>query len=368
MKKIFTLITLSTCIILLQSGVKSLNFSSQPPQGNTGATGSYCTNCHGDFSLNTAGGSVSITGLPPGGYVPSTQYPLSITITHGASNRARWGFSMKAVNGSGTSVGTFSTTNANAGTNGTELSHLGAVSTGATNTFTYNNLKWTAPVASGSVTFYYVGNAADGTGGSNNDYIYAGSTVVALPIELSEFFAINDNNNILLKWKTITEINSNYFDVERSDDGQFFFSIGKVNATGNSSNPLSYSFLDTKLSYNNGSQIFYRLKLVDKDGSIKYSSHISIKPVFNGITIKNIYPTIIRKGDVVAVEVASDKSRTINVVVMDETGRSLHILKSELSIGNNKITFVPRVNNMKGMLFVKFVSDNFQQTKTLILQ
>ncbi len=368
MKKIYILITLSFCVILLQSGIKGLNFSSQPPQGNTGATGNYCSNCHGDFSLNSGGGSVSIAGLPPGGYVPSTQYPLSIAITHGAANRTRWGFSMKAVNSSGVSVGTFSSTNANAGPNGTELSHLGAVSTGSTNTFTYNNLKWTAPSASGNVTFYYVGNAADGGGGSNGDYIYAASTVVALPIELSEFIAINDNNNILLKWKTATEINSNYFDVERSDDGQFFFSIGKVNATGNSSNPISYSFLDTKMSYNNGSQIFYRLKLVDKDGSVKYSNHISIKPVFNGITIKNIYPTIIRKGDIVAIEVASDKARTIDMVVMDETGRSLQILKSDLLIGNNKITFVPRVNNLKGMLFVKFVTENFQQTKTLILQ
>jgi hypothetical protein len=326
MKKIFTLITLSICIILLQSGVKSLNYSSQPPTGLTGATGSYCTDCHGDFSLNTAGGSISITGLPPGGYVPSTQYTLSLTINHSATNRKRWGFSMKAVNGSGTSVGTFSTTNGNAGLNGTELSHNNAATTSAgAATYTYNNLKWTAPSATGSVTFYYVGNAADGTGGTNNDYIYAGSTVVALPIDLSEFTATNDNNNILLQWKTVTEINANYFDVERSDDGQFFFSIGKVDAKGNSSNTNSYSFLDTKMSYNNGSQIFYRLKLVDKDGSVKYSNHISIKPVFNGITIKNIYPTIIRKGDVIAVEVASDKSRTINMVVMDETGRSLQI-------------------------------------------
>lgn len=368
MKKIFTLLFLSTCIILLQSGVKSLNHSGQPLTGLTGATGSYCTNCHGDFSLNTAGGSVSVTGLPPGGYVPSTQYPLSLTINHSVSNRTKWGFSMKAVNGSGTSVGTFTSTNANAAPNGTELSHFGAVSTGSANTFTYSNLRWTAPAASGSVTFYYVANAADGTGGTGGDYIYSGSTIVALPIELSDFFAINDNNNILLKWKTASEINANYFDVERSDDGQFFFSIGKVDAEGNSSNPISYSYLDTKLSYNNGSQIFYRLKLVDKDGSVKYSNHINIKPVFNGITIKNIYPTIIRKGDVVSVEVASDKARTINIVIMDASGRSLHILKSDLSIGNNRINIVPRVNNLKGMLFIKFVTENFQQTKTLILQ
>ena len=275
---------------------------------------------------------------------------------------------MKAVNGSGSSVGTFSSTNANAALNGTELSHQNAVSTGASNTYTYNNLKWTAPSATGNVTFYYVGNAADGTGGTNGDYIYAGSTVVALPIELKDFYAINDNNNILLKWQTLTEVNANYFDVERSDDGQFFFSIGKVNAVGNSSQPIAYSYLDSKISYNNGSQIFYRLKLVDKDGSIKYSSHISVKPVFNGITIKNIYPNIIRKSEAINVEIASDKSRDINIIVMDASGRSLQMLKSNLSIGNNRITFTPRVNDLKGMLFVKFVSDNFQQTKSLILQ
>ena len=53
---------------------------------------------------------------------------------------------------------------------------------------------------------------------------------------------------------------------------------------------------------------------------------------------------------------------------MDATGRRLQVLKSDLSIGNNKITFVPRVKDLKGMLFIKFVTTSFQQTKTLILQ
>ncbi|MBS4044550.1 MAG: hypothetical protein KGZ59_12125 [Chitinophagaceae bacterium] len=367
MNKIFTLLILASCVCLLQSGIHGLNFSSQPPTGYTGATGNYCNTCHSGNPLNAVGGSVTVSGLPSGGYVPFTQYPISLTINHGASNRQRWGFSMKAVNSSGTSVGTFSSTNSNAATNGTELSHNNAVSTSSSNSFTYNNLRWTAPAASGNVTFFYVGNAADGSG-DGGDFIYAGSSVVALPIELGEFYAINDNNNILLKWQTLTEVNSNYFDIERSDDGQFFFSIGRVDAIGNSSRETAYSFLDTKLSYNNGSQIFYRLKLVDKDGSAKYSNHISIKPVFNGITIKNIYPTIIKKSDPINVDIASDKSRVINIIVLDASGRNLQVINSNLSVGNNRITFSPKINDFKGMLFVKFVTDNFQQTKSLILQ
>lgn len=368
MKKIYTIFLLSAFIIILQSGVKSVNSSSAPPTGYTGATGNYCTNCHSDFSLNTAGGSVAVTGLPSGGYTPSAVYNLTLQINHSAANRKRWGFSMKAVNAGGASIGTFSSTNANAGISGTELRHNNAVSTGNASTYTYNNLKWTAPAsASGTVTFYYVGNAADGSG-TSGDYIYAGSTVVTLPIELNSFVATTDNNNVILKWQTVNEVNSNYFDVERSDDGQFFFSIGKVNASGNSTIPVSYSFTDAKLTNNNGSQIFYRLKLVDKDGATKYSNSINIKPVISGVTIKNIYPTVIRKNEPATVEIISDKTRLMDIIIMDESGRMLQQLSANLSSGLNRISFIPKVNDLKGMLFVKFVSTNFQQTKSLILQ
>lgn len=366
MKKIYTALSLAVCVILLQSGVKSVNNSSVPPSGNTGATGSYCTGCHSDFALNSGGGSVTMGGLPAGGYTPGNFYALSLTINH--TNGKRWGFSIKAVDANGNDVGAFNSTNTKAKKNGVELSHFGAVASTA-NTYTYNNLSWNAPnVAAGPVTFYYVGNAGNNAGGSAGDNIYAGSTVVSLPIELKSFTATTESNSVVLKWQTATEINSNYFDVERSDDGQFFFSLAKVNASGNSSLPVSYSFTDTKLSNNNGSQIFYRLKLVDKDGSTKYSNHISIKPVVTGVTIKNVYPVIIRKNDQVTVDIVSDKPKQLDMVIMDATGRALQYLNTNLSAGSNTIKFVPRVNNMKGMLFVKFVTNNFQQTKTLILQ
>ena len=369
MKKIYTILLLSICIVILQSGVKSVNYSSVPPTGYTGASGSYCRDCHADFSLNTVGGSITVTGLPSGGYVPGTAYNLSLKISHAAANRKRWGFSMKAVNSGGNAVGTFSTTNANAGNNGSELSHNNAVVTSSSSNYTYANLKWTAPSsASGTVTFYYVGNAANGTGSTDGDYIYASSTVVSLPIELDNFTAKTDNNNVVLKWQTTNEINSSYFDIERSDDGQFFFSIGKVNATGNSTLPVSYSFTDSKLTNNNGSQIFYRLKLVDKDGATKYSNSLNIKPIISGITIKNLYPTVIRKNDQATVEILSDKSRNMDVIIMDESGRLLQHLSANLITGMNRIAFTPKVNDLKGMLFVKFESNNFQQTKNLILQ
>ena len=374
MKKIYIVLTLSICIILLQSGVRSVNYSSVPPAGYTGATGSYCVNCHSSFSLNSGGGGVTVTGLVATGYIPANLYPLTIKIDHGAADRKKWGFSMKAVDASGNSVGTFRSTNTNAKRNTNdqgELSHFQAVSTlGGANTYTYNNLTWEAPAtALGPITFYYVGNAANGLNGNQFDYIYSGSqTFGPQPIELKAFKAVTDNNTVILKWQTVSEINSNYFDIERSDDGQFFFSIGRLNASGNSSQSVSYSFTDTKLSSNNGSQIFYRLKLVDKDGAIKYSNHLSVKPIITGTSIIKVYPTVIRKNETVTVELVNDKSKTLSVDVMDEAGRKIQQLYATIGVGKSSVYFTPKVDNFKGLLFVRFSTTNFQQTTTLVLQ
>ena len=103
------LILLFFVMIVCISGVK---FSSVPPEGYTGATGVYCTNCHADYAINAAGGNVELLGLPVGNYVPNATYNLLLKINHFTNDRTRWGFAIKAVNSAGNSVGTFSTTNA----------------------------------------------------------------------------------------------------------------------------------------------------------------------------------------------------------------------------------------------------------------
>ena len=156
--------------------------SAFPPQGFTGTTaGLYCntSGCHNSFTLNTSGGSITAPGLPTA-YSPGTAYKFSITVKHGTADRKKWGFSIAAKNSAGQTVGTFSTTNANAGINGTELSHLNAVATNPQSSFTYNNLTWTAPATVGTsdnnITFYFAGVAANNDAASLLDYVYASTT------------------------------------------------------------------------------------------------------------------------------------------------------------------------------------------------
>ncbi|HTI91779.1 MAG TPA: T9SS type A sorting domain-containing protein [Puia sp.] len=107
----------------------------------------------------------------------------------------------------------------------------------------------------------------DNTINSGNAYLFSGTTV-NLPVILLTFTGQAEGSDVLLNWSTAQEQNSDYFQIERSADNQNFTAIGKVTAAHNSSLQTNYSFTDASpLTGNN----YYRLKMVDIDGSSVYS-------------------------------------------------------------------------------------------------
>ena len=97
------------------------------------------------------------------------------------------------------------------------------------------------------------------------------TTTCTLPVELLYFSATKSGEQAVLNWATATEINSNYFYVQKSTDGINWTTIGKVNAAGNSTSILEYSFTDPNL-LSVGTN-YYRIVEVDFDGS-SYNSNI----------------------------------------------------------------------------------------------
>ena len=68
---------------------------------------------------------------------------------------------------------------------------------------------------------------------------------VPLPVELIEFQAKDlGNSKSQLNWSTASEVNSDYFEVLRSENGRDFTSIGTVTAAGDSDQTIHYSFQD----------------------------------------------------------------------------------------------------------------------------
>ncbi|WP_462254651.1 choice-of-anchor V domain-containing protein [Ferruginibacter sp.] len=176
-KYLYTVIICAAIFITSQSG---LLYSFQPPPNYTGAEGSTCAQCHGNF--NNGGGGVATTGLPEGSFIAGQEYNFSVNLSH-PTTRGRWGFAIDARDANNQPVGTFSSANPNALPNVSELSHHMAVFQTGTS-FSYNNLKWTAPanptLAQKTVTFYYAGNTANGDMGSTGDFIYTGTKQVTL--------------------------------------------------------------------------------------------------------------------------------------------------------------------------------------------
>ncbi|WP_066406714.1 T9SS type A sorting domain-containing protein [Flavisolibacter tropicus] len=147
-------------------------------------------------------------------------------------------------------------------------------------------------IQSGTVYTFNSVNLADGT-----LFTIGSTTPVTLPLTLTSFELIKGSTNQLV-WRTASEQNTAFFEVQRSTDGRNFNTIGKVDAAGNSTYERSYSFTDAA---NVQGKIYYRLKMVDVDNKFEYSAVVSASndaatytlrlapnPVVNNIVISGL--------------------------------------------------------------------------------
>jgi len=120
--------------------------------------------------------------------------------------------------------------------------------------------------------FEWVSETDASRGGLNNTQAF-----IPLPIELLSFGAKAMDQQVLLSWQTLTEINNDYMAIERSVDGKDFAEVGLVKGAGTTFIPQSYELWDQRpyqgLNY-------YRLRQVDFDGTTTYSDIVSV--VFKG--------------------------------------------------------------------------------------
>jgi hypothetical protein len=94
-----------------------------------------------------------------------------------------------------------------------------------------------------------------------------------LPVELLYFAAKPKEKTVLLNWSTASEINNDYFEIQRSRDDETFEAIQKVDGAGNSTAVICYSAVDQDpfegISY-------YRLRQVDIDGQYTFSQTVAV--------------------------------------------------------------------------------------------
>lgn len=168
-----------------------------------------------------------------------------------------------------------------------------------------------------------------------------------LPVDLISFTGAVIGNDAHLKWQTASEVNSDYFVVERSMDGNTFTQITTVVAAGNSNSVLDYMVIDPNMP---DGDVYYRLTQYDYNGDFE---------VFKSIVLnkENVEKGRIRISpnpgiNQVSVELPASKENG-EVVILDLAGKE--VFKAEVSADRNARALDIDVSALpKGMYYVRF--------------
>lgn len=123
-------------------------------------------------------------------------------------------------------------------------------------------------VFGGDPTVYWGATAA--TGGLNNQQYFCPNTVV-LPVELSKFNAYCEGDVERIYWVSESEHRLSTYTLEYTIDGMLYYPLSTQAAVGESQNQQTYSYVNSQIRKED---YYYRLKMTDEDGSIKYSDLI----------------------------------------------------------------------------------------------
>lgn len=185
-----------------------------------------------------------------------------------------------------------------------------------------------------------------------------------LPVELTSFTAAFKNSEVLLSWKTKTEVNNYGFNVERRINESEWNSIGFVKGHGNSNSPKEYSYSDKEL-FAGGSKFQYRLKQIDTDGSFEYSDIVEVEVVPDQYELSQNYPNPFNPSTTIRFSLPQAVQIKINLYNM--LGEQVKTLaEGTYEVGYHKIV-VDAANLPSGTYVYRLESSDFVQVKKMIL-
>lgn len=156
---------------------------------------------------------------------------------------------------------------------------------------------------------------------------------VILPVDFLQFSAVQRAYAVDLDWRIITSEQISHFDVERSDDGSQFNKIGVVTSFVPQNKAVKFSYQDTSPTSNT---IYYRIKVVSKDGVSKYSNILTVRVSSASSGKLKISPNPASSS--VNLSFYSALRGTMELQLLDMTGkivlREQHVVES----GQNSIT------------------------------
>ena len=178
-----------------------------------------------------------------------------------------------------------------------------------------------------------------------------------LPIELISFTGECNNQKVVLKWSTATEINNDYFTLERSVDAINWEITGSLQGSGNSSVILHYSFA---VAQPNKELAYYRLKQTDFSGEFKYSQMITIDKCQNDLPGSDlvIYPN--PSTGFINLIYNGYKTQLVSIRIYNGMGEKIY----DSAVYQSRIDMT---NMSDGIYFIDFTSDSKSTIKKIVV-
>ncbi|MEY4929922.1 MAG: hypothetical protein RI909_646, partial [Bacteroidota bacterium] len=185
-------------------------------------------------------------------------------------------------------------------------------------------------------------------------------TVAALPVELMSFKANADDEKVTLTWKTLSELNNDFFEVQRFTNPEQIEVVGHVKGKGTTSVAHDYQFIDFGPLPGNS---YYRLKQVDYDGDYEVSSVVQV--YFDGKASISLVPNPGNGNQFGISSVSYDGP--ILVAIYDAQGRSIFSHSTSVNSGP-QVKFIDLINPLsRGIYFVRIRGDSFHVTRKMVV-
>ncbi len=211
------------------------------------------------------------------------------------------------------------------------------------------------PVAPSSCVFY--------AGGNGDGFSVTTITNSPLPISLVSFDASVNNGIVYLKWETSSEIENDFFMIERSKDGITFEPLTKVEGAGTSTQRLNYQARDTN-PYHGTS--YYRLSQTDFDGTISYFRVLVVR-IEDFAEITKLYPNPVERDALLHVDFFAEEDGHVKISIVDPAGLSTESQMVEVKAGVNLFEFKPHFKSAGVHVIIIRAREKAQALRLVVL-
>ncbi|HRK54099.1 MAG TPA: T9SS type A sorting domain-containing protein [Cyclobacteriaceae bacterium] len=200
-------------------------------------------------------------------------------------------------------------------------------------------------------------------GGNSDGFAFTLAFNIPLPIELVAFEGSVVNGIVHLNWTTASELNNDYFTVERSQDGEKFETIEVIPGAGTSTVASKYSAEDRSPFIGKS---YYRLRQTDYDGRTSISKIILVEVLKRNTGVVALYPNPINNTNTLTVVYVGNELEEIVINVTDVSGKILHRKHINVKGGEN---FIPLLTEFQssGVYLIEVMSKSGRQVFRLVV-